>query len=406
MLTLEHNRLTVRFPEIHPDAVCTIEFQRTLRIPDDNRTHNLPPGLGCFPLAHVDDHADRLPAAWQKRGGVFLPMHQTEAMWVKFHSRYPFAVKIAAGKINAVTGKPWTPELKGPRWVGGLAHDLLARRNDPHWDGHCGSGFPLDSQVFGGVHSYPPFIDPSLQSRPMNVGEDQDYMLIPKQKWLDGFCVEKGKIRQFVAMPLGSGYTVEEQITGEAVHGGLQIIVYPLKPEFYNPPPRMPFRGLVPSSAGGAMFKGAYSISASANSMEGSLSASAAVADMGMAPGGLMEQNIYEDTYGIEKFDQTASAKCFVHLLNSEQYTRVTGKLPPHAAPTAADYTNAGLPWFKEWDTGSKTLPGAKPLKKLDSVANLGNKKGENPLPDNTPVAGTNPILLVKIPNQVREGDF
>ncbi len=28
-------------------------------------------------------------------------------------------------------------------------------------------------------------------------------------------------IRQFVAMPLGEGYTAEEQLTGEAQHGGL-----------------------------------------------------------------------------------------------------------------------------------------------------------------------------------------
>ena len=57
----------------------------------------------------------------------------------------------------------------------------------------------------------------------------QDYMVVPGQPWLDGFCVEKGLIRQFVAMPLGEGYTPEEQLTGEAEHGGLQIAVYPMK---------------------------------------------------------------------------------------------------------------------------------------------------------------------------------
>ena len=31
------------------------------------------------------------------------------------------------------------------------------------------------------------------------------------------------------AMPLGDGYTVEEQLTGEAEHGGIQLIVYPMK---------------------------------------------------------------------------------------------------------------------------------------------------------------------------------
>ena len=58
--------------------------------------------------------------------------------------------------------------------------------------------------------------------------------MIPKQPWLDGFCVEKGIIRQFVAMPLGEGYTAEEQITGEAEHGGLQIEIFPMKREVFE----------------------------------------------------------------------------------------------------------------------------------------------------------------------------
>ena len=41
-------------------------------------------------------------------------------------------------------------------------------------------------------------------------------------------------IRQFVAMPQGQGFTAEEQITGTAEHGGLQIIVYPMKREYYE----------------------------------------------------------------------------------------------------------------------------------------------------------------------------
>ena len=57
---------------------------------------------------------------------------------------------------------------------------------------------------------------------------------IPEQSWLDGYCIEKDIIRQFVAMPLGSGYSAEEQITGEAEHGGIQIIVYPMKPEIFE----------------------------------------------------------------------------------------------------------------------------------------------------------------------------
>lgn len=423
MITLEHDSLNIRFPQIHPDAVCTIEFQRTLRIPDDNRTHALPPGLGKFPLLHVDDHASKLPAAWQNRGGVFLPMHQAEAMWVRFHSRYPFAVKIAAGKINAVTGKPWTPELKGPRserFPGG------AQASGGLVDGGYYNGIPRNPPLFGGhtvfgpdsfpagptppfCPAYPvfgpaPFDNPAYRERSANTDEDQDYLSVPKQPWLDGFCVEKGKIRQFVAMPMGDGYTVEEQITGDAVHGGLQIIIYPLKPEFYLPPrQKSALRSLNMLSGGvayGMCASGSSAISGAVGSM------ASAQSDMGMAPGGLMEQKIHVDSFGIDKFDQTVSAKCFVHLLNSQQYERATGKKPPQATPSAADYTKQGLPFFKEWDNGSQALPGAAPLKKLDSVANLGNKLGKNPLPENGQAPCLPQIIVVKNPNQVREGKF
>ena len=49
MIELRDDELVFRFPEVHEDAVCTIGFQRTLRIPDDNRDYPLPPGLGAFP---------------------------------------------------------------------------------------------------------------------------------------------------------------------------------------------------------------------------------------------------------------------------------------------------------------------------------------------------------------------
>jgi hypothetical protein len=52
MITLEDDRLIFRFPEVHPEAECSIHFQRTLRIPDDERDYPLPPGLGAFPLRH------------------------------------------------------------------------------------------------------------------------------------------------------------------------------------------------------------------------------------------------------------------------------------------------------------------------------------------------------------------
>ncbi len=178
MIELRDDTLQFRFPEVHPDARCRISCFRTLRIPDDDSEYYLPPGLGEFPLKHVDDHLRGVPASWKRHGGVFLPMYQAEAMWINFEGGYPMAVKIAAGKVSALTGEPWNDGL--------------------------------------------------------TQGRKQDYVVIPDQPWLDGFFAGKGVIRQFVAMPLGMGLTAEEQLTGKGEHGGLQVVVYPMKAKEYE----------------------------------------------------------------------------------------------------------------------------------------------------------------------------
>ena len=324
MITLEHDRLTFRFPDIHADAQCSVSFQRTLRIPDDNREHSLPPGLGEFPLRHVDDYAARVPPAWRKRGGVFMPMHQSEAMWLCFHASYPMAIKVAAGKINAVTGDAWS--------------------NKPRT-------------------------------------EPQDYLVVPDQPWLDGFCVAKGTIRQFVAMPLGKGYTAEEQLTAKGEHGGLQIIAYPMRAHVYEKRMRRPMVAEAPSLQ----------------------AAGDRVPDMGLAPGGLMRQEIYEDEHGISAWARKSS-RCFVHLLNSVAFLAVTGNEPPGKPPTAADYSNAGLPWFDYYDGDKAALQGAKKLAGIKSVAAKHWEQGDGALPGNDPAT---PKVIHKLgKRQVRDSNW
>ena len=297
MIHLERDRLIFRFPKVHSDADCTIEFQRTLRIPDDGRTYPLPAGLGRFPLRHLDDFEDRLPQESVRRGGVVMPIHQAEALWMKFSdhfgSPYPCAIKIATGKVCAVSGEPWQEGLT----------------RDP-----------------------------------------QNYLVVPGQPWLDGYCVEKGTIRQFVAMPLGEGYTAEEQLTGEGVHGGLQIAVYPMKREVYKklqlPEPFFGVREEAPVWR-----------------------------ELGLAPGGRMSQEIYEDEFGLEAWDQEHGDRCFVTLANSTQWMAITGERPPTEPPTARDYLEAGLPWFVHYDADREALAGSERLAGLRSV---GEPAGED----------------------------
>lgn len=86
MIELRNDALVFSFPDVHRDAVLSIDFQRTLRIPDDDREYPLPPGIGRFPVRHVDDYAARVPERWLSHGGVMLPMYQSEAMWLNFAS--------------------------------------------------------------------------------------------------------------------------------------------------------------------------------------------------------------------------------------------------------------------------------------------------------------------------------
>lgn len=333
MIELERDSLVLRFPEVHKDAVLEMDFQRTLRIPDDERDYPLPPGLGRFPLRHVDDFAARLPVPWLRRGGVMLPMYQAEAMWLDFSSPsgYPFAVLVAAGKVNAVTGEAWTEKLS----------------RDP-----------------------------------------QNYLPIPEQPWLDGFVVEKGTIRQFVAMRLGAGYTAEEQITGTGEFGGLQLKVFPLRRERWHPRPRARARLGVYEYA-------CYSL------------AEPAPPDMGLGAGGRMHQEIYEDHRPLDHWDVAHTSRCFVHLMNSLVWRAVTGAEPPTVPLTAAEYARHGLPWF-EYYSEATAVSAQEVLRKLKSIGEIGREKGGRPLPENERVEVGEIVRLraALAPGQVREGSF
>lgn len=315
-----------------------ISFQRTLRIPDDGRTYPLPPGLGAFPLRLVRDYASRVPAGWAARGGVFLPMYQREAMWLSF-SGAPHALKIGVGKVCAVSGERWREGLRGA---------------------------------------------------------PQDYVVVGPQPWLDGIASGEGTIRQFVAMPLGLGYTVEGQVTGEEKHGGLQLQAYPAKPGRIRPGDEWSespceigddfdceessCANLGPTMATGIDACRAAPAAARSESSPKS-------GQMGLAAGGCMDQKVYPDPYGVETWDLGAGVRVFVHLVNSELWREITGEAPPTTPVTARSYAEAGLPWFDLYDEAAPTLAPTKTLAGVKSVKQLDQTKSTLPLQDDSPVA-------------------
>jgi hypothetical protein len=223
-------------------------------------------------------------------------MYQREALWIRFEHRYwkPNAVKIAVGKVNAVSGKPWEETLRT---------------------------------------------------------DENDYLVCPPQLWLDGINAGVGYIRQFIAMPLGLGYTVESQVTGDEKYGGIQIIVYEPKPGKFpdQPPPRAEF--------GPARFP-------------------TVGADMGLAAGGKMKQKIYPDPHGIDTWDQENYGYIFVHIVNSIIYREITGKEPPASPVTAETYTRHGLPWFDLHDETLGDVSTPEVLTKVKTVNEIDEEKG------------------------------
>ena len=163
----------------------------------------LPPGLGVFPLRHLDDFEARLPDAWRRRGGVLLPMHQAEALWINFGSRY-------------------------------------------------------------GAYQ-----------------------------------------------PVRDGMVLESP-----------------------------------------------------------------AADMGLTPGGRMKQEIYDDPYGLDAWDQRHPSRRFVTIINSAQWMAITGERPPTSRPAARSYTEAGLPWFDYYGGDVAAVDGAEKFQGIASVAKIAEQKG------------------------------
>jgi hypothetical protein len=130
-------------------------------------------------------------------------------------------------------------------------------------------------------------------------------------------------------------------------------------------------------------------------------------ADMGLAPGGKMRQEIYDDPHSITDWETSRSGRCFLHIANSLVWRSITGDDPPTVPPTAEEYTRAGLPWF-DWYSDLPAMEGGEALKKLRGVNELGKQKGDAPLPENTAVHPTNVIGLGKPSKkgEVREGAF
>lgn len=286
-----------------------ISFHRTVRVANGRSPSNLPPSLGRATVQKVESFRASCPDIWDDKG-LFIPLHDTEALWLQFSASSPAAIIVGAGGVNALTGEPLGTKL-----------------------------------------------------------ESGNYVVAPPQPWLDGWkSKDDGCVYQFIATPYqkGEGLSVGEQLLGEKSEtGGIGIAVFdsnkPLQPK------ASPLEGW----SGGAYdsefsySSGVKSAMLSASPTRGMRSTS--FSEMGIGKGGKITQKIYPDPHGLDCWNESPTQVSVVYLVNAEVYAEITGVTIPkpigHESYTGAwyglkDETEGDAPGSSKFDALKSVFPG------------------------------------------------
>lgn len=335
-----------------------VAFHRTVRVADGRTPSNLPPSLGTMKTYKVAEYEGKCPESWEK-DAVFVALHDTEALWISFHSPHPVAILAGAGGLNALTGEKLGTKLA-----------------------------------------------------------EGNYLVAPPQPWLDGWKSDDGCVYQFVASPYqgGKGITVAEQLIGEESKTGaigLAVfepkdttlgIIHPKPAEGYGTSPYdsvdyqwgcVGAASAAPMASGGDVTLDSFDVEkfAAPSSVKEKLTAarsrrrarslkptSASLStprktldEMGIGKGGKIWQKVYPDPYGIDKWRESPVAAIAVYVVNAQAFQEITGEI----VPAPVDHQSYKGAWFGLQDSQIADVAGTNKFTGLKNafVGDVSNTK-------------------------------
>ncbi|AYV83287.1 MAG: hypothetical protein Hyperionvirus5_93 [Hyperionvirus sp.] len=398
-----------------PASQTTIEFKRTLKVPDTEKTYPLPPDLGNIPLILNDTKA------------IVLPMRQSEAMWMNFDSSKFIALKIGIGNINAISGEPWE-ENRGK--LTSMPQNYVVLPNQKWLDGINSTGTSKMDDDF--IHTVRQFIAMPLTSKSLVEAQLKELGIIDSVKGGLNFELYQkkiyfqGKIGCNKTKELYSGYMIpreeglkegdeilfthlsqksdtclrdykfndSDSIQCNYAGGDLQIFVKTLTGKtitldcssydlIYNIKQMIQKREGIPVDDLRVVFAGKqledenrmcdYNIQTNSTfhvtlKLRGGGEIDPSLKNernMGIAAGGQISQKIYKDRsfrWNTESYESGHIA-----MVNSSQYTGINSIL----ALTAETYTSYGYPWFKLYEENIIAVDDCNIFEKIKSLSSF-----------------------------------
>lgn len=397
---------------------CSVSFQRTIRVPDDGKERPLPPSLGRFPLGKI-----------KSTNAIAFPMYQAEAMWMSFSASAEVAIKIGVGNVNALTGEPWEAGVLSqlpqnyvlcPQqpWLDGIATGPSQKMGEYYVRQFV--AMPLDNmagiekqlkekgkleEVLGGLkfEVFSIYDDKFTAWNPQEQTVMNDHNLTPRElKMNEGDCVLFFSDK-YLGVPdislhyLGfksanglkltywefdgiiyvktlTGKTIMIQYAGndtierfkqkiqdkEGLHPHEQRLIWVGKQledgrtlRSYGVKPRDTFHLVMRLRGGGDPRTDPQ---------------------MGLAAGGKIKQKIYKDLGKLDRFDLERCSAVRVQILNTVQWTLMTGQPAPEPVVSYQTYKQHKYPWFDLYDADQQAVSAGVANNLLKLVKTIGEQ--------------------------------